>query len=256
MIAMNALSRAVVLRGRLVGKNAIWILFGAAMATVYAVSAQQAPAPTSSTDCALSTAAQNAVNNRLTVIGVTQPDPAKYFTVGGAQSCIGSITNIDLSRLIPDPMGLLTSIAQGLVNTAVRAACTAARQSLSDTLSKYNVAAGMLNNSGQTAVNYINTQIGQTVGTSLTNYGTNYSAPPGVPTQINPLEGITNGLNQAAGGAASAFNAASPTVQAPAVPATSQLTTQPAAQPTAPSNPIQSGLSAVSNLGSRIFSGN
>ncbi|WP_199028502.1 hypothetical protein [Ralstonia sp. ASV6] len=226
------------------------------MTMVIAVSAQQAPTPTSSADCALSTAAQNAVNNRLTIIGVTQPDPAKYFTVGGAQSCIGSMTNIDLSKLIPDPMGLLTSIAQGLVNTAVRAACTAVRQSLSDTLSKYNVAAGMLNNSGQTAVNFVNTQIGQAVGTTLTNYGTNYSAPPGVPTQINPLEGITNGLNQGANSAASAFNAATQAPVAQPAPTPVQPAVQPAAQPAPSTNPIANGLSAVSNLGSRIFSGN
>ena len=249
---MNVLSRGTLLRTRLVGKNVLWAVGGAAMATVIAVKAQQATDTLTKADCELTTAAQNAVNNRLTVIGRTQPDPAKYFTVGGVQSCIGAVSNIDLSKLIPDPMGILTSIAQQLVNAGIRAACTAARQSLSDTLGKYNTAAGMLNGSGTAITGYISTEVGQKVGVGLTNYGTTYSAPPGVPTQINPLDGVTAAVNQSTGGAAATFNA-----PAAATATSSEQPGAAAAQPTpSVTDAVKNGLSNLSNLGSSIFGGN
>lgn len=55
----------------------------------------------------LAQAAQEAVNNKVQVIGMTSPDPGKYFNSGSPDSCLGdmSIANIDLSKLIPDPLG-------------------------------------------------------------------------------------------------------------------------------------------------------
>ncbi|MBN3729399.1 hypothetical protein G3N98_00390 [Burkholderia sp. Tr-20390] len=221
---------------------------GAALATGIAVMAQQSSTDpnTSSTNCAVSTAAQSALNNRITMIGMTQPDPSKYFTVGGVSSCIGAITNIDLSKLIPDPMGILTSLAQQALQMGVNAACTAARNSLSDLLGKYNYAAGILNNGSGFITGYLDQQIGKTVGVALTTYGTSYSAPPGVPTTIDPLSGITGALNNTVGSTASQVTS---TAQSTAQAAASAVTAPVAAA-------ANSALSSTSSLGSKIFGGN
>ncbi|KVV07436.1 hypothetical protein [Burkholderia ubonensis] len=245
---MKVRQLATSLRVRSFGKGALLMGAGAALATGIAVMAQQSStdAAASSTNCAVSTAAQSALNGRITMIGMTQPDPSKYFTVGGVSSCIGSLSNIDLSKLIPDPMGILTSLAQQALQMGVNAACTAARNSLSDLIGKYNFAAGMLNNGSGMITGYLDQQIGKSVGVALTTYGTNYAAPPGTPTTIDPLSGITGALNNSVGSTASQFTS---TAQSAAQSAASAVT----APVTAAAN---SALSAPSSLGSKIFGGN
>ncbi|WP_249204700.1 hypothetical protein [Burkholderia cenocepacia] len=245
---MKVRQLAISTRVQSVGKGVLLMGAGAALATGIAVMAQQSAtdANTSSTNCAVSAAAQSALSNRITMIGMTQPDPAKYFTVGGVSSCIGALSNIDLSKLIPDPMGILTSLAQQALQMGVNAACTAARNSLSDLIGKYNYAAGILNNGSGMITGYLDQQIGKSVGVALTTYGTSYSAPPGTPTTIDPLSGVTAALNNTVGSTASQFTStAQSTAQAAASAVTAPVTSA-----------ANSALSAPSSLGSKIFGGN
>jgi hypothetical protein len=248
---MNNVLSPLLGRVRQAGHGFILMGIGAAMATGFAVWAQvsNTTTPQASTSCALSTAAQTTLNNRIAMIGMTQPDPSKYFTIGGISSCIGLIQNLDLSNLIPDPMGLLTSLAKQAIAIGEQMACTAARQSLADTLNKYNYGATLLNGGGNTAVNMIDASIGKSVGVALTNYGTNYAAPAGSQQVINPLTGITNTLNNTVGGTVSSTASTfTSTAQQTVAPVTSSVTST-------ASTAVNNVSSGLSSLGSSIFGG-
>ncbi|WP_240702153.1 hypothetical protein [Trinickia terrae] len=233
-------------------------VFGAAIVTVVGVKAQQALTTPSATDaypCAIATAANTALNNQITIIGTTQPDPSKYFTVGGVSSCIGPIANIDLSNLIPDPMGLLTSLAQAAIQTAVQKACTAVRSSLSDYIGKYNQVAGMINGGTQ---GMLSTALGQAVGMNLTNYGTNYAAPAGSQLVVNPLATVTNAANAAVGAQlSSAQQSVTSTVQSTLAPVNSAYKSAAGSVTSAVSGAVTSVQNGVQNgatsLGNSIF---
>ncbi|UEC05593.1 hypothetical protein [Burkholderia vietnamiensis] len=227
-------------------------IFGAAIVTVITVKAQQAvTTPSATYGCAIATAAQNNLNNRILMVGSTAPDPSKYFTVGGVSSCIGPISNLDLSSLIPDPMGLLTSLAKAAVNLAVQKACTAARQSLSDYLGKYNSAATMVNGGAQ---GMLSTAIGQQVGLNLTNYGTSYAAPAGSQTVINPLSTITGAANSSLGSTlSSAQSTATSTAQSVTAPISSGYQSATNAISSTVSGAVSSAQSGISSLGNSVF---
>jgi len=164
-----------------VSKNAVWMLGGVAISAVVAVSAQQASAlVTPAVPCDLTTAMNTVLNDKIRMIGLTSPDPAKYYTVGGADSCLGdfAVANLDLSRLIPDPMGILSdALVSGvnkIANAAVSTACKAARKSFGSTIDKYNSAVGLV--TGDTNAT-INKAIGAEVEKSMTDYGLDYNAP-------------------------------------------------------------------------------
>lgn len=231
-------------------------IFGAAavvMVTVEAQVATTAATTTTSPNCAISTAAQTNLNNRILMVGSTAPDPSKYFTVGGVSSCIGPMMNIDLSNLIPDPMGLLTSLAKAALNYAVQKACTAARQSLSDYLGKYNMAAVMMNGG---ANNMISTAVGQQVGLNLTNYSTNYAAPAGSQLVVNPLATVTGAANTAAG---STLTSAQTGLTSAATSVTAPLSSAYTSTANSVSSTVGSAVSSVqsgaSTLGNSIFGG-
>lgn len=238
------------LRGQM--KYVAGAIFGAAIVTVVAVKAQQSPAgPSATYGCAIADAATNNLNSRITMVGATTPDPSKYFTVGGISSCIGPMTNLDLSKLIPDPMGLLTSLAQAAVQMGVQKACTAARQGLSDYLGKYNSAVSMVGG-GSNA--YLSTAIGQQVGLQMTNYGTSYNAPAGTNLTIDPLATVTNAANGTVGSTASTVSSqvsqgaqsAASTVTQPVTGAINNATST-------VSNAVGSVKSSASSLGSTVF---
>jgi hypothetical protein len=237
----------------------IGAIFGGAMVVGIAVVAQVATTPpassSSSTQCAIATAAQTNLNTRITMAGATAPDPSKYFTIGGVSSCIGAISNIDLSNLIPDPLGLLTSLAKAALNMAVQAACTAARQSLSDYLGKYNAAVGM---TGGGANAMLSQAIGQQVGVQLTNYGTTYAAPPGSQLVINPLATVTGATNTALGGTAtSATSGISSGINSVTAPANSTYQNTVGSVSSAVGGAVSSAENGVSSLGNSVFgSGN
>jgi hypothetical protein len=150
------------------------------------------------------------------------------------------MSNVDLSNLIPDPMGLLTSLAQAALQYAVQKACTAARQSLSDYLGKYNMTAVMMNGG---ANNMISTAIGQQVGLNLTNYSTSYSAPSGSQLVVNPLATATGAANSTVG----------TTLTSAQTSVTSTATSVTAPVASAYSSTANSVSSSVSTLGGSVF---
>lgn len=86
----------------------------------------------------------SAVNDKVKQVALTSPDPGKYFSAASPDSCLSglAVANLDLSRLIPDPLGLLSvgvDVAiDELKKAALGAACVAARNSVSDAIGKYN----------------------------------------------------------------------------------------------------------------------
>jgi hypothetical protein len=233
----------------------IGAVFGAAIVTVAGVKAQQAlTTPSATYGCAISTAATTNLNNRITMIGSTAPDPSKYFTVGGLSSCIGPVSNIDLSNLIPDPMGLLTSLAKAAMQLAVQKACTAARQSLSDYLMKYNMASTMINGGSN---NMLSTAIGQSVGVNLTNYGTSYAAPAGTQLVVNPLATVTGAANSTVGGTlASTTQSVTSTVQSATAPVSSTYQSAVSSVTSTVGGAVSSVQSGATSLGNSVFGSN
>ncbi|WP_454727854.1 MULTISPECIES: hypothetical protein [Cupriavidus] len=182
-----------------------WGLGGLAMAGIVTVSAQQyTAASTESPPCPISDSIQQAINNKVALIGSTGTDVSKYFAVGSATSCIDSLlnTSFDLSKLIPDPLGWLSDAAQAAVRKATEAAvgklCTAARNSMGDIISKYNGATS--------SVSGWKTQIDTSIaGQSVASYGTSYGQPvtvkdvlAGVPANTMPT-GTTSGTTVTGG---------------------------------------------------------
>lgn len=153
---------------------------------------------TQSPPCALDQAAQDAVNKKIQIIGMTSPDPGKYFNAGSPDSCLGnmSLANLDLSNLIPDPFGLMNvgvdQVINGLKKAAAAAACMAVRASIGDTISKYNTAISTVNSAtdikGQTN-QYIDTTIADTSRKVLNGYAMNWKTPQAtnaVPSGVQP----------------------------------------------------------------------
>lgn len=168
-------------------KNVAWMLGGVAVATLVTVSAQQyTGGNTTNPPCDLGTAAQNAVNNRIRMIGLTNPDPDKYFN----QNCLGDLAfaDLDLSNLIPDALGWITDAMatayQKLKQAAVNKVCTAARNAFGDTIGQYNSALNEVNGSGSAVGNYIDNQISNEAqqATDKLNYG--YNVPANQPQSI------------------------------------------------------------------------
>jgi hypothetical protein len=231
---------------------AIGAIFGAAVVTVATVKAQQAmTTPSATYGCAIADAATSNLNNRITMIGSTAPDPSKYFTVGGVSSCIGPVSNIDLSNLIPDPMGLLTSLAKEAMQVAVQKACTAARQSLSDYLGKYNMAASTINGGTQ---GMLSTALGQSVGLNLANYGTSYAAPAGTQVVVNPLATVTGAVNSTVGAPlSSAQQGVTSAITSATAPVTSAYQGAMSSATSAVAGGVTSIQKGASSLGSSVF---
>ena len=121
--------------------NLAWGLGGIAICAVVTVSAQQyQAAQQEAKPCAISDAIQQAINSKIALIGVTGTDPAKYFAVGSATSCLDGLlnTSFDLSKLIPDPLGWISDAAQFAIKKATEAAvgkvCQAARSAMGDVI--------------------------------------------------------------------------------------------------------------------------
>ena len=219
-------------------KNAVWMVGGAVLAAAITVSAQQASldgavtAPPCGPNSALGQAMSAALNNNIAMIGMTQPDPTKYFATGGTSSfiCGSSLANLDLSGLIPDVMGLLTDAATKAVNAAVSAACKAVTRDFSGVINQYNTAITAVNGvSGKNGMtNTINAGIGKTVDGALGQYATNYNSASSTYTPVLQSTGISN--SQLLNGVAPVVVPAAPT---PAAPSTSATPTggQKASQP-------------------------
>lgn len=143
-------------------KNAIWMVGGVAVTLACTVAAQQYnSAPATPVPCDLGNAAQAAMNDRIKMIAATSADPSKYFN----QNCLGdfSFASLDLSVMIPDPMGVLTDAAMKAVNTlkdkAINKVCAAARNSVNDTIGRYNEVINTTNTIGNGFGNGVNNLI-------------------------------------------------------------------------------------------------
>lgn len=123
-----------------------------------------------------------ALNNNVRLVAETSIDPGKYFDAGSPDSCLGNLStaNIDLSKLISDPMGMLTggvdSMIDGLKKAALGAACTAARNSVGDTISKFNAVMSTINGDLNTQAR-IDTTIGDTSRQILDAAATTWQTP-------------------------------------------------------------------------------
>lgn len=165
-------------------KNIVWMMGGIVLSSVVAVSAQVMSSPPTEADCDLVKAMKDAVNSKVAMIDATAPDPAKYFQMGGPDSCLGeiAIANIDLSRLIPDIAGLLTdgvtSAMTKLVDGAMKKACAAARNSVGGIVGQYNGAIGTVNGFGDGIGSAVTGSIDGAAGRVAGQYGVDYSSSP------------------------------------------------------------------------------
>lgn len=242
--------------------NLAWGLGGIAICAVVTVSAQQyQAAQQEAKPCAISDAIQQAINSKIALIGVTGTDPAKYFAVGSATSCLDGLlnTSFDLSKLIPDPLGWISDAAQFAIKKATEAAvgkvCQAARSAMGDVIGKYNNAVGSVTGWKTTIDNTI-------AGQSVASYGTSYSQTVTVNDVLANIPGNTMPTTATQGGQAPAATQAPQAQQpAPAVSAPNsggqQLTVQSAPGKVTYQTPLQNQVAqpaAPATVGTSVFS--
>lgn len=139
-------------------------------------------------DCALKEAMQNAINSKVQMIGMTSPDPSKFFTVGSPDSCLGdlSLTKIDLSKMIPDPYGVISDALSGaferIQKAAIEKACTVARGSMSDIIGKWNTAANQVNGIGGAVDGMIDQKIGDATKQAMDDWSLSWNTNKSTPT--------------------------------------------------------------------------
>lgn len=207
------MKNSVIARGKLRTREVSLFFAGIAVAVAVTATAEYTNATQAQNPpCDLDRAAQDAVNKKIQVIGATTPDPGKYFNAGSPDSCLGnmSIANLDLSNLIPDPLGLLNvtvdQVINGLKKAAVAAACMAVRGSIGDTISKYNAVIRDTNSAtdikGQTN-EYIDTTIADASRKVLNGHSMDWKTPqvpsavpsgvqvPNVPVTVPAVPGVT-----------------------------------------------------------------
>ncbi len=113
----------------------------ARVAAVVAVLAAPLPASAAST-CSVKAAADAAVQRQITLIDAAKVNPSDFFD--GANSCIATnlLQQFDLSNLIPDLSGFLTSAAQNLItqalNTAKQQVCSILNSQLQNVINQIN----------------------------------------------------------------------------------------------------------------------
>ena len=113
----------------------------ARVAAVVAVLAAPLPASATST-CSVKAAADAAVQRQITLIDAAKVNPSDFFD--GANSCIATnlLQQFDLSNLIPDLSGFLTSTAQNLItqalNTAKQQVCSILNSQLQNVINQIN----------------------------------------------------------------------------------------------------------------------
>lgn len=102
-----------------------------------------APVPSSAAStCSVKAAADAAVQRQITLIDAAKVNPSDFFD--GANSCIATnlLQQFDLSNLIPDLSGFLTSAAQNLVtqalDTAKQQVCSILNSQLQNVINQIN----------------------------------------------------------------------------------------------------------------------
>lgn len=92
--------------------------------------------------CSVKAAADAAVQRQITLIDAAKVNPSDFFD--GANSCIATnlLQQFDLSNLIPDLSGFLTSAAQNLItqalNTAKQQVCSVLNSQLQNVINQIN----------------------------------------------------------------------------------------------------------------------
>ena len=117
---------------------------GLALLTITCTEVTPAAAQTSSgsSNCGIQQAANLAVQRQLTLIDAARTNTSDFFS--GANSCIANelLSSIDLSTLIPDLQGFLTSAATStftrLLDTAKRKVCDIVNQQINQVISQIN----------------------------------------------------------------------------------------------------------------------
>lgn len=187
-------------------------------------------------DCGLADEMQKVVNDKVRAIGMTAPDPSKFFSVGSPDSCLGdiSLVNIDLSQMIPDPYGVVTAGLTGAFNriqrAAIEKACGAARNSMGDIIGKWNTAASQVNGTGGRIDAMIDQKIGDESKTVMDKWSLNWNTNSTTPT-------VTDIVTQSGSKPIPATTAP----QAATVPATTQTVQQQAAAAPSQPAPVSTG---------------
>ena len=98
--------------------------------------------PVAAEDCRIKKAADLAVQKQLTLIDAAKVNPSDFFN--GSNSCISTdlLKSMDLSKLIPDLSGLLTSgaesLVKGVIDKAKQKVCDTLNNQLQDAINKIN----------------------------------------------------------------------------------------------------------------------
>ncbi len=114
----------------------------ARVAAVVAVLAAPLPASAATSTCSVKAAADAAVQRQITLIDAAKVNPSDFFD--GSNSCIATnlLQQFDLSNLIPDLSGFLTSAAQNLItqalNTAKQQVCSILNSQLQNVINQIN----------------------------------------------------------------------------------------------------------------------
>jgi len=229
---------------RPMAKNMSWLAGGIILSLGVTVAAQQytATLPTEP-PCDYGKIVQNIVNQKVQQVAMTSTDPDRYFN----QDCLGDFVFalLDLSILIPDPIGLLTDAAVAAVNkikqAVVNKICSAVRNTIGDTIGQYNDFINGVNDvtgslTGRTQ-NYIDTTIGNQSRIVQDKFNLNYSTP-------NPTGTVTNLIPA---------NPNLPTFTTPPTTTQTPGTAQPVTTPSIPvpqsTPPAQSGAVASTTSG-------
>jgi len=108
-------------------------------------------APAISDDCKIKQAADLAVQRQVTLIDAAKVNPSDFFS--GKDSCVSPdiLKSYDLSKLIPDLSGLLTSAAEStiknLINKAKQKVCDKINDELKQVINKINSQLGSFESS-------------------------------------------------------------------------------------------------------------
>lgn len=117
------------------------LISGLALAALAGPVRAQTSTP-SAGNCIVQQAANAAVQRQIALIDAAKVNPSSFFN--GANSCVAAnlLQSINLSNLIPDLSGFLTSAAQGIINGVIDAAkrqvCQILDQQLYETIGSIN----------------------------------------------------------------------------------------------------------------------
>lgn len=207
-IKFGSLGAPLVAFGKRRGREASYFVAGVLVSVAIVSSAQYAASSTTSQPCALDAAMQDAVNKKIQIIGMTSPDPGKYFSAGSADSCFGdiSLASLDLSLLIPDPIGLMTTAITAAIDKlkemAIKKVCSAVRGAVGDVIGRYNYAINSVNglDGGAIVGNLIDSKIGDLSRQAMDGYAMNWQTGLSSSSSRDVLSGLLSSSSSSSSG--------------------------------------------------------